>query len=109
LNYTTNTIAALVGGQPATVLFAGLAPGFAGLYQINITIPTGLTAGDNILTIEGPDSFASEALIPIAAATSVNLPSAVGAEVQQGQTQKPSQHRKPRPTQKNVVEKSVEH
>ncbi len=61
LNNTTNTIAALIGGQAAVVPYAGLAPGYAGLYQINITIPTGLTAGDNLLDIEGPDSYASEA------------------------------------------------
>ena len=28
-----------VGGQPATVLFKGLAPGFPGLYQLNVTLP----------------------------------------------------------------------
>jgi hypothetical protein len=52
------------------VTFAGLAPGFAGLYQINVTIPSGLTAGDNFLDLAGPDSYNSEALISIAGATS---------------------------------------
>jgi len=33
-----------VGGKPANVLFAGLAPGFTGLYQINAVIPDGLGA-----------------------------------------------------------------
>ncbi len=28
-----------VGGAPATVLYAGLAPGFAGLYQVNLRLP----------------------------------------------------------------------
>jgi uncharacterized protein (TIGR03437 family) len=33
---------------PAQVAFAGLAPGFAGLYQVNFTVPgSGLTNGDN--------------------------------------------------------------
>jgi uncharacterized protein (TIGR03437 family) len=36
-----------------TVLFAGLTPGLIGLYQMNVTVPTGLTAGDNILELVG--------------------------------------------------------
>lgn len=36
-----------------TVGFAGLTPGLIGLYQMNITVPTGLTAGDNILELVG--------------------------------------------------------
>jgi hypothetical protein len=32
-----------------TIQFAGLAPGLAGLYQINVQVPsTGLVAGDNV-------------------------------------------------------------
>lgn len=37
-----------VGGVPATVGFSGIAPGNAGLYQINITIPDGVTPGDDV-------------------------------------------------------------
>jgi uncharacterized protein (TIGR03437 family) len=48
--------------------FAGLAPGYSGLYQLNVTVPTGLTVGDNFLDIAGPDSYMSYKLIPIAAA-----------------------------------------
>jgi uncharacterized protein (TIGR03437 family) len=66
---TTNTITADITGTTATVTFAGLAPGFAGLYQVNVTIPSGLTAGDNYLDIAGPDAYTSEALIPIAGAS----------------------------------------
>jgi uncharacterized protein (TIGR03437 family) len=44
-----------VGGQTAVVSYAGLAPTFAGLYQINFTVPAGLTAGDQpiVLTVNG--------------------------------------------------------
>ncbi len=107
LNTTTNTIAALVGGTTATVLYSGLAPGLTGLYQLNITIPTGLTAGDNLLDIEGPDSYSSEALIPVGSGVTLNV-APLGTEVQNGQTEKPAQHRKPRPTQKNVVVNPVQ-
>ncbi len=50
---------------PATVTYSGLAPGFAGLYQIDFTIPSGLAAGDGTIEIEGPDSDTLEALLPI--------------------------------------------
>lgn len=69
-NTTTNTIMADISGTTANVGFSGLAPGFAGVYQLNIAIPaTGLTAGDNSLDIEGPDSYTSEALISIGSGT----------------------------------------
>jgi len=34
-----------IGGQPATVLFTGLAPTFPGLYQVNAIVPAGISAG----------------------------------------------------------------
>lgn len=34
-----------IGGFNAPVSFSGLAPGFAGLYQMNLQIPTGVTSG----------------------------------------------------------------
>jgi uncharacterized protein (TIGR03437 family) len=39
---TERKIRVLVAKRPGTVLFSGLAPGFPGLYQINVTLPTGL-------------------------------------------------------------------
>lgn len=37
-----------VGGVPANVGFSGIAPGFAGLYQINIVVPAGVAPGDSV-------------------------------------------------------------
>jgi uncharacterized protein (TIGR03437 family) len=37
-----------IGGLPATVGFSGIAPGTASEYQINTTIPTGVTPGDDV-------------------------------------------------------------
>jgi uncharacterized protein (TIGR03437 family) len=47
-----------IGGQPARVDFAGLAPGFAELYQINAAVPAGVS-GDSVpvvLTVAGQPS-----------------------------------------------------
>lgn len=51
---STSTYSAMIGTTPATsatVSFAGLTPGFAGLAQANIVIPSGIAAGTYPLTI----------------------------------------------------------
>jgi uncharacterized protein (TIGR03437 family) len=48
LYYTDNTVTVTVGGIDAPVQFSGLAPGFAGLYQVNVIVPSGVTAGPSV-------------------------------------------------------------
>src|ERR1035438_6187448 len=48
---TVNPVNVTIGGKPAPVLFSGLAPGFAGLYQVNVTVPLGITASPNVPVI----------------------------------------------------------
>ncbi len=45
LSATTTPVIVTIGGQNARVLFSGLAPGFAGLYQVNALVPTTINAG----------------------------------------------------------------
>ena len=43
-----------IGGLPAAVDFAGLAPGFIGLGQMNIAVPADTPAGDTVpVVIQG--------------------------------------------------------
>jgi len=46
LSQLSQPLQVLIDGVQATVQFAGLAPGFAGLYQLNITIPAGVSKGE---------------------------------------------------------------
>ncbi len=55
-----------VGGQPATVLFKGQAPGFPGLYQLNVTLPQALKGPGNLpLAIQTQNAYHDQVDIPI--------------------------------------------
>jgi uncharacterized protein (TIGR03437 family) len=54
----TGPVAVYVGGQPvATIQFAGLAPAFAGLYQLNIEIPFAVDSGAQSLAVQTNEGF----------------------------------------------------
>jgi uncharacterized protein (TIGR03437 family) len=40
-----------IGAQQVSPTFCGLAPGFPGLYQLNVTVPSGLAAGTYPVTV----------------------------------------------------------
>jgi trimeric autotransporter adhesin len=48
LSNTDNPVTVTVAGDNAQVLFAGLAPGFVGLYQVNVIVPSGIAAADDV-------------------------------------------------------------
>jgi uncharacterized protein (TIGR03437 family) len=62
---TTVMPTVLMDGQTAKVAFAGLAPGFAGLYQLNIVVPSGV-GGDVVTTIKLGEAVSNEVTINVA-------------------------------------------
>ncbi len=66
LAQVVNPVYVYIDGMTATVPFAGLAPGLGGLYQVNVTVPSGVGSGSVTLEISGTDSDNFQATIPIA-------------------------------------------
>jgi uncharacterized protein (TIGR03437 family) len=63
---TTATPTIQVGGVTTPSLFSGIAPGFAGLYQVDFQVPMGVTEGDSVpLTISMPGSTTGMATLSI--------------------------------------------
>jgi uncharacterized protein (TIGR03437 family) len=51
LSHTQTDPVVMIGNQTAQFLFSGLAPGFAGLYQVNVIVPTNISAGTQPVTL----------------------------------------------------------
>ena len=59
LSTTTVMPTVTVGGLQANVTFSGLAPGFVGLYQVNVRVPDNAPSGDSVpvvITVSGAGS-----------------------------------------------------
>ncbi|HUQ90650.1 MAG TPA: IPT/TIG domain-containing protein [Bryobacteraceae bacterium] len=57
--------AVYIGGEKAEVLYAGLAPGLVGIYQMTVIVPPNIGPGDEYLEVSGPDSYTSQVQIAI--------------------------------------------
>ncbi len=55
LSIVADNVTVTIGGQPATVEFKGLTPTAIGLYQLNVRVPTNISAGSQplVLTVGG--------------------------------------------------------
>jgi uncharacterized protein (TIGR03437 family) len=61
ISHTATEATATIGGEAARVSFAGLAPGFVGLYQVNMEVPQSAPRGGSVavaVRIGGADSNA---------------------------------------------------
>ena len=63
---TTNTTPVVtIGGLNAPISFSGLAPGFVGLYQVNVQVPSGLAAGNQPVVMTMLGAASNAVLLPV--------------------------------------------
>jgi uncharacterized protein (TIGR03437 family) len=62
LSYLIGKAMVTIGGVQAPVVFAGLAPVFFGLYQLNVQVPQGVASGDAVPVILSIGASASNAV-----------------------------------------------
>jgi len=60
----TNPVSVTVGGVPAAVVFQGLAPGFVGLYRVDLIVPSGVTAGGEVPIVITQNGIPSNPELP---------------------------------------------
>ena len=56
---------ATIAGLPATIGFTGLAPGYVGLYQLNLQVPNGISSGEQTLIVTSNGVASNPATIMI--------------------------------------------
>lgn len=61
----STSLQASIGGVPAAIQFAGLAPSFVGLYQVNVVVPGGVPAGDAPLVLIASGIRSNEVMLAI--------------------------------------------
>jgi uncharacterized protein (TIGR03437 family) len=54
-----------IGGVEVPVAYAGLTPGFVGLYQVNVNLTSGVPTGDNIPVVLRQNGIESNPNLPI--------------------------------------------
>jgi uncharacterized protein (TIGR03437 family) len=76
-----NPFTMTIGNSPATVRYAGIAPGNVGLYQFNVDVPAGLSPGDQQvqITLNGSANALQTLYLTIAAPTAPGPPTALTA------------------------------
>jgi uncharacterized protein (TIGR03437 family) len=62
---TQDPFQVLIAGEPCKVFFSGLAPGFVGLYQINLQLPSDLPRGNLDVQISSPYANSNVALLTV--------------------------------------------
>ena len=55
----------MIGGQQATVDFSGLIPPYVGLYQVNVRVPTNISAGVQPLVIIQNGVMSKTSMLPV--------------------------------------------
>jgi uncharacterized protein (TIGR03437 family) len=66
LSTVTSPVTATIGSKTAQVSFAGLAPSFVGLWQVNVVVPLGLAQGDFPLTVTVGGQTSNSANVSVA-------------------------------------------
>jgi uncharacterized protein (TIGR03437 family) len=57
--------AVTIGGQNAAVAYGGLVPSLPGLYQLNVTVPSGISAGTASITISAGGVVSPASTLPV--------------------------------------------
>ncbi|MDX2179263.1 MAG: S8 family serine peptidase [Bryobacteraceae bacterium] len=65
LSETLTKPSVTIGGRPASVSFSGLAPGFVGLYQVNVTVPDDAPTGVQPVALSVGGATSQTSQVPV--------------------------------------------